>query len=356
MRETATRARESWPPACSRVQPRPCWRDLVVAAAHAKGGVKMGEGRHTYEWVPGWLKLPPGMNVGQTHGDVVIDSQDRIYFSVDTGNSLFEVDTDGRIARVFGQALGGGVHGMRLVKEPDGREVIWIAHLNRHEVLKISLGGEILMTIPFPDKNGMYKEAKEYVPTALDVAPNGDVYVVDGYGRNWLHRFNAKGRVRAVVERDGGGGAVPGAPRRGARPAGGRAARRRCRSAQSPLAALHPRRQVRGQGGEGPAPSLEGRHAGEGPAGRRSRRAGHDLRRALRGSGAARRQPEPGAARASTPCRRRTGGRASSSHPTARPGTRKATCTWPNGTPSVGSASLPANSPGSERAYSAEAP
>jgi hypothetical protein len=182
-------------------------RDLLVGlmAAHVVGvsgppvraevkpAIRMGQGRHTYEWVSGWLKLPPGMNVGQMHGDVVVDAMDRVYFSVDTGNAIVETDTEGRIARVFGQALGPGVHGMRLVKEPGGREVIWIAHINRHEVLKISLAGEILLTIPFPDRNGMYKEAKEYVPTALDVAPNGDVYVVDGYGRFWLHRFNARG-------------------------------------------------------------------------------------------------------------------------------------------------------------------
>ena len=40
-----------------------------LSAADTKGGLRMGQGRHTYEWVSGWLKLPPGMNVGQTHGD-----------------------------------------------------------------------------------------------------------------------------------------------------------------------------------------------------------------------------------------------------------------------------------------------
>jgi hypothetical protein len=165
----------------------------LAATAGAGEGIRMGEGRHTYEWVSGWLKLPPGMNIGQMHGDVVVDSKDRVYFSVDTGNAIVETDTEGHIVRVFGQALGAGIHGMRLVKDADGREVIWIAHINRHEVLKISLDGEVLLTLPFPDRNGMYKEAKEYVPTALDVAPNGDVYVVDGYGRFWLHRFNARG-------------------------------------------------------------------------------------------------------------------------------------------------------------------
>lgn len=179
----------------------------ALSLAQAAPGARMGQGRHTYEWVSGWLQLPPGMNVGQTHGDVVVDSQDRIYFSVDTGNSIFQVDTEGRIARVFGQALGGGIHGMRLVKEPSGREVIWIAHLTRHEVLKISLDGEILMAIPFPDKNGMYRDASEYVPTALDVAPNGDVYVADGYGRYWVHRFSAKGEYMQSWNGTDGAGA-----------------------------------------------------------------------------------------------------------------------------------------------------
>lgn len=166
---------------------------IMVPTAQAQAFMALGGGSHSYEWVSDWLKLPPGMNVGQTHGDVVVDSQDHVYFSVDTGNAIFEVAPDGRVVRVFGQDLGAGIHGMRLVKEPDGREVIWLAHLNRHEALKISLHGEILMTLPFPDGNGMYKDVKEYVPTALDVAPNGDVYVVDGYGRFWLHRFSAKG-------------------------------------------------------------------------------------------------------------------------------------------------------------------
>jgi hypothetical protein len=178
--------------ACGLVAGLMAW-GMLSKQSDAKAGVTLGQGRHSYEWVSGWLKLPPGMNVGQTHGDVVVDSQDRVYFSVDTGNAIFETDTEGHVARVFGQTLGGGVHGMRLVREPVGREVIWLAHLTRHEVIKVSLDGEILMTIPFPDRSGMYKDAKEYVPTALDVAPNGDVYVVDGYGRNWLHRFSAKG-------------------------------------------------------------------------------------------------------------------------------------------------------------------
>ena len=164
-----------------------------VAPADAKPAIKLGEGPHVYEWVSSWLKLPTGMMPGAMHGDVVIDAKDRIFFSVDTRNAIFQTDTQVRIVRVFGHDLGNGLHGMRLVKQSDGQEVIWLAHVPRHEAIKISLDGKILMTIPFPNKNGMYKSGDDYKPTALDVASNGDVYVVDGYGNDWLHRFNAKG-------------------------------------------------------------------------------------------------------------------------------------------------------------------
>ncbi len=153
----------------------------------------LGQGAHTYEWVKNWLKLPlPGMFIGSTHGDVVIDSKDRIYFSTDTSNALYTVQPDGRVVKAWGWAFNGGAHGLRLVKEGD-HEVIWMTHIKRHEVLKISMEGAVLMTLPYPEKPGIYRAAKEYVPTAVDVAPTGDVYVVDGYGKGWAHQWNAKG-------------------------------------------------------------------------------------------------------------------------------------------------------------------
>jgi hypothetical protein len=168
---------------------------------------RLGAGAHTYEWVTNWLKLPAGMTIGSTHGDVVIDSRDRIYFSTDTGNGIVVTDTEGRIQRVFGQELGGGGHGLRLVRE-GASEVIWIAHPARHEAFKIALDGRVLQTLPAPDLPGIYKDVAEFKPTAVDVAPNGDVYVVDGYGRYWLHRYDAQGKLlQSWNGREGGAGA-----------------------------------------------------------------------------------------------------------------------------------------------------
>ncbi len=178
------------------------------AVAYAKDPpVMVGQGAHTYEWVKNWLKVPlPGMFIGPTHGDVVIDSKDHIYFSTETANSLYTVQTDGRILHVGGWPFSAGAHGLRLVKD-GAREVIWMTHTGRHEVLKLSLEGELLMTLKYPDKVSAYKEAKEYLPTAVDVGPNGDVYVVDGYGKGWAHQWNAKGEyVRSWDGSDGKAG------------------------------------------------------------------------------------------------------------------------------------------------------
>ncbi|MDX2023789.1 MAG: hypothetical protein SF187_26360 [Deltaproteobacteria bacterium] len=165
----------------------------VTQAQTKDASLIVGQGRHTYRWQKDWLKLPAGMTVGQTHGDVVIDRQGHVIFSTDTNNAIVVAEPDGRISKVWGHNLGGGSHGLRLAMEGN-TEVLWVAHLKRHAAIKFSLDGRELMSIPYPTANGMYKNAEEYLPTALDVAPNGDIYVVDGYGRFWLHRFDAKGQ------------------------------------------------------------------------------------------------------------------------------------------------------------------
>ena len=36
----------------------------------------------------------------------------------------------------------------------------------------------------------MYGHIKEYNPTDLDVAPDGKIYIVDGYGKSFVHVYD----------------------------------------------------------------------------------------------------------------------------------------------------------------------
>ena len=149
-------------------------------------------GPNKYEWVPGWLQLPAGVSLSSTHGCVAVDAQDRIFFNTENENAVIIVDNDGKYIKSFGKDFKGGAHGMTIVKEGD-KEILWLSSLSKNEILKCTLDGEVLMSIPYPEKSGVYMKKSEYKPTSVAVAPNGDVYVGDGYGKSWCHRWNAKG-------------------------------------------------------------------------------------------------------------------------------------------------------------------
>ncbi|HEY9232681.1 MAG TPA: peptidase, partial [Blastocatellia bacterium] len=40
---------------------------------------------------------------------------------------------------------------------------------------------------------GIYQKAEEFKPTGIAFAPGGDFYVTDGYGKSYVHHYNAKG-------------------------------------------------------------------------------------------------------------------------------------------------------------------
>jgi DNA-binding beta-propeller fold protein YncE len=168
--------------------------------------VVLGAGPHRYEWVRDWAKLPTGMSLGNTHGCVLVDSKGRVYVNTDTENAVIVFDADGKFLRAWGRELAGGLHGMSLVKEGD-EEFFYLAHTARHEVLKATLDGKILWTLGWPEKSGVYASANEFLPTSIALAPNGDLFVADGYGKSWVHQFDSK---REYVRSWGGPGSEVG--------------------------------------------------------------------------------------------------------------------------------------------------
>ena len=60
------------------------------------------------------------------------------------------------------------------------------------------------MTLGWPKETGKYTEEKQFCPTETAINPvNGDIYVADGYGSNWLTHYSAKGEVKGCYKHDG---------------------------------------------------------------------------------------------------------------------------------------------------------
>ena len=57
----------------------------------------------------------------------------------------------------------------------------------------------------YPEKSGIYANAGEFHPTNVVAAPDGSIFVADGYGKKWIHKYDAD---RNYVKSFGGPGSV----------------------------------------------------------------------------------------------------------------------------------------------------
>lgn len=180
---------------------------IFVRAEDAKTGAApvMGVGEHKYEWIEGWAKLPQGKKFGNTHA-VQEDSQGRILVHNSGPESIIVFDPDGNYIKSYGKEWEGAAHGMQLRKEGND-EFLYLAPTGQHKVFKTTLDGEVVLEIGFPKTAGLYDDQTKYVPTNIAVASNGDIYVADGYGKSYIHHYNAKGDY---IRSWGGVGTDPG--------------------------------------------------------------------------------------------------------------------------------------------------
>jgi len=159
-------------------------------------------GTETFEWVPGWGALPDGKVLGNTHGCIVVDRQDRVYLNTDTEDAVVVFDREGKVLETWGKELAGGLHGMALVDgdglgkdgQGQGEQHLLLTHIGLHEVLGATLHGEILWRIGYPVESGIYESAEQYRPTSIAPLPDGGFLVADGYGASWIHRYDPERR------------------------------------------------------------------------------------------------------------------------------------------------------------------
>jgi len=167
--------------------------------------MKLGQGSHVYEVVENWAKLPQGIRLGYTHG-VVVDSRDRVYIFNQSENAVLVFEQDGKFMNSWGREFAKGAHGMFMSKEGED-EYLYLTDLDRHLVVKATANGEILWELGRPELADIYQREEQYQPTDVAVAPNGDFYICDGYGQNWIHQYNSKVEY---IRSWGGKGSAPG--------------------------------------------------------------------------------------------------------------------------------------------------
>jgi|ERR1043166_3687976 DNA-binding beta-propeller fold protein YncE len=159
-----------------------------------------------FSLAPGFFaENPDGKALGPCHGGVVLDKKGNIYVTTDTERGIVVFSPSGKFLRAFGPTK---IHGLELRAEK-GTEYIYGARPTEHEVVKLKLDGTQEWAIGFPNDVPEYagKEPKAFQPCALTVGPKGEVFIADGYGSNFILKYD---KDRKFVKLFGGAGADEG--------------------------------------------------------------------------------------------------------------------------------------------------
>ena len=171
----------------------------------------IGSGEHQYEVIHDWGELPAGHVYGNTHG-VAVDQEGFIHIKHTVGkgaqveDAIVVFDVTGKFVRSWGKQYKGGAHGLHLSREGN-EEFFYLCDPKRHIFAKTTLEGKEMWRKWAPEQCTGYAFPGEFNPTNIAIAPNGDIFVADGYGKSFIHQYD---RDTKYIRSFGGKGSEPG--------------------------------------------------------------------------------------------------------------------------------------------------
>ena len=161
----------------------------------------LGSGACQFQVEQNWAQLPDGVTLGDGAG-VGVDSHDRVYVFARSPQPLMVFERDGAFVTSWGADLFRHPHGVHVTVD----DLLFLTDDGDHTVRKCTLDGEVLLELgdvnePTPFMSGL--PFRRCTHTAL--APNGDIWVTDGYGNARVHRYSPDGRLLRSFGQPGAG-------------------------------------------------------------------------------------------------------------------------------------------------------
>jgi DNA-binding beta-propeller fold protein YncE len=169
-----------------------------------------GHNRLAFEVQRGWEQLPEGWTFAEVAG-VACDSADRVYVFCRGEHPVIVFDRDGRFLDAWGEGVFTNPHGIFIGTGTgtagDGVERLYLADNGDHTVRICSPEGTVEAVLGEPGVAAdtgfeAWSTPVQYAGgpfnrvTNAALAPNGDLYVTDGYGNARVHVFDAAGALR----------------------------------------------------------------------------------------------------------------------------------------------------------------
>ena len=167
-------------------------------------GPVYGHGKMRYQLDTKWSKANPVKNPVNNCHEMVQDSKGRIILLTDeTKNNVLVYNKSGKLLDAWGHDFP-GAHGLTLVNE-NGTEFLFITDTVKHQVYKTTMDGRILLTIDVPLETGVYTKAEEFTPTETAIDSNGDIFIADGYGAQYIIQYDKHGKLKGFFGGRGDG-------------------------------------------------------------------------------------------------------------------------------------------------------
>jgi hypothetical protein len=171
--------------------------------AKPKGPV-YGHNKMRYRMDKKWGELNSSVNPVKDCHEMVQDSKGRILLLTnETKNNVLVYNKSGKLLNSWGHEFP-GAHGLT-IQRTNGEDFLFITDTVKHEVYKTTIDGKVLQTIEYPQETGNYPKKEAFVPTETAVLDNGDFYIADGYGLQYIMHYDIKGKLKNVFGGKGAG-------------------------------------------------------------------------------------------------------------------------------------------------------
>lgn len=157
--------------------------------------LEIGSGDFRYRLVPNWAQKNRAAHPIGNGKAIVEDRKGRLYFLNGSRRTcVIVLDPAGKVLNAWGD-FAKSPHGLNIHTEADGKEVLFITDNSKNgKVFKTTLQGEVLMTISCPDDATLYPKPDAFRPAEVIPTRAGDLLVPDGYGSDYVLRYDANGK------------------------------------------------------------------------------------------------------------------------------------------------------------------
>jgi peptidylamidoglycolate lyase len=166
--------------------------NILTASKTAEPVIIVGHGTHRYRVEKNWSKADHAELPLENCHEMIQTTDGRLFLVTDhPKNNILIYKTDGTLLDHW--TLGSkNAHGLTLNREGDS-DFLYITMTNGR-VVKTTLDGEVLLDLESPHKTHVYPAGLPYAPTETAIGPNGDIYVIDGYGSQFILRHDREGK------------------------------------------------------------------------------------------------------------------------------------------------------------------